>query len=144
VKKTIIILAVCVSIYMGISALRARGPYVATAPIDDGSEIAAAVLSQASGVQVKGDGVVIKELADDLQGSRHQRILLRLASGGTLLISHNIDLAPRVDGVREGDRVEFYGQFEWNEKGGVVHWTHHDPQGHHVGGWVKHKGRTFQ
>ncbi|MCQ8888523.1 DUF3465 domain-containing protein [Pseudoalteromonas carrageenovora] len=26
----------------------------------------------------------------------------------------------------------------------VVHWTHKDPNGYHVGGWLKHKGKIYQ
>ena len=40
--------------------------------------------------------------------------------------------------------IEFYGEYEWNEKGGVVHWTHRDPRGNHESGWLKHKGSTYQ
>ncbi|MCE5263231.1 MAG: DUF3465 domain-containing protein [Deltaproteobacteria bacterium] len=97
-----------------------------------------------SNVQVGGSGVVAKILSDDRQGSRHQRFILRLSSGQTVLVSHNIDLAPRVDALREGDTVEFFGEYEWNSKGGVVHWTHHDPDGRHQGGWLKHQGSTYQ
>lgn len=93
---------------------------------------------------VEGKGTVVKMLADDNDGSRHQRFILRLDSGRTLLISHNIDLAPRIDGLRTGDTVAFYGEYEWNSKGGVIHWTHHDPQGRHPAGWIRHDGRTYQ
>ena len=95
-------------------------------------------------IQVKGIGTVNKLLSDDLDGSRHQRFILKLSSGQTLLVSHNIDLAPRINGLKTGDRVEFYGEYEWNPQGGVVHWTHHDPGGRHVGGWLKHQGNTYQ
>lgn len=88
--------------------------------------------------------MVERILADDSDGSRHQRFLIRLESGQTLLVAHNIDLAPRVSGLREGDTVEFNGEYVWNEKGGVVHWTHRDPANHHVAGWLKHDGQTFQ
>ncbi|MGB5246659.1 MAG: DUF3465 domain-containing protein [Woeseia sp.] len=97
-----------------------------------------------SGAQVSGTGTVERVLADDNDGSRHQRFILKLDSGKTLLIAHNIDLAPRIDSLQRGDVVQFYGQFEENERGGVVHWTHHDPQGHHEDGWLKHAGRTYQ
>jgi hypothetical protein len=97
-----------------------------------------------SNVQVEGEGVVTRVLSDDVKGSRHQRFILRLASGQTILITHNIDLAPRIDGLREGDSVAFNGEYVWNAEGGVVHWTHKDPQGRHVAGWLKHNGRTYQ
>ncbi|CAH1588921.1 conserved exported hypothetical protein [Vibrio owensii] len=100
--------------------------------------------SQQSDVQVRGSGVVIRVLGDDNVGSRHQKFILKLESRQTLLVAHNIDLAPRVANLNVGDRIEFNGEYEWNSKGGVLHWTHHDPQGRHEGGWLKHNGRTYQ
>ena len=100
--------------------------------------------NRTSNVQVEGEGVVTRILADDNSGSRHQRFIVRLKSGQTVLIAHNIDIAPRVADLGEADTVRFYGEYVWNEKGGVVHWTHHDPEGRHAAGWIKHNGRTFQ
>ncbi|MCB1800657.1 MAG: DUF3465 domain-containing protein [Gammaproteobacteria bacterium] len=106
--------------------------------------IAAAYRAQRSDVQVEGRGIVKKLLRDDNEGSRHQRFLLRLDNNQTLLVAHNIDLAPRIDDLREGDEVGFYGEYEWNNQGGVLHWTHHDPGRRHVDGWLKHNGRVYQ
>jgi hypothetical protein len=86
----------------------------------------------------------MKLLSDDNEGLRHQRFLLKLDNGMTLLIIHNIDLAERIADLKAGDAVSFNGEYEWNKKGGLVHWTHHDPQGVHVSGWIKHNGRTYQ
>jgi len=95
-------------------------------------------------VQIQGGGIVTKVLVDDNDGSRHQRFIIQLGSGQTLLIAHNIDLSSRIDSLKEGDRVTFNGEYEWNPQGGVIHWTHHDPAGRHWSGWVKHNGRTYQ
>ncbi|ABG40474.1 conserved hypothetical protein [Paraglaciecola sp. T6c] len=103
-----------------------------------------AFASQKSDVQVKSMGTVTRVLRDDNKGSRHQKFILKLVSGQTILIAHNIDLAPRIVGIAKGDTVQFYGEYEWSSKGGVVHWTHHDPQNRHVPGWLKHKGRVYQ
>jgi molybdopterin converting factor small subunit len=97
-----------------------------------------------SDVQVSGSGIVLRLLKDDTDGHKHQKILLRLASGKTLLIAHNIDLAPRIHSLKEGDTLEFYGEYEYNTKGGIVHWTHHDPQKRHTDGWLKHNGKTYR
>lgn len=114
-------------------------------PGDSGdSALAEALEQRKTSFQVEGAGEVVKILADDNDGSRHQRFILRLDSGQTLLIAHNIDLAPRISSLQNGDLVDFYGEYEWNSKGGVIHWTHHDPQGRHVAGWLKHNGRTYQ
>ena len=95
-------------------------------------------------LQVEGRGEVSRLLADDNDGSRHQRFILRLASGQTLLVAHNIDLAGRIAGLEVGDTVAFFGEYEWSDRGGVIHWTHHDPDGRHVGGWLRHEGVTYQ
>ena len=106
--------------------------------------LTAAFEHRRSDVQVEGSGHITKVLSDDNDGSRHQRFIVRLASGQTLLVAHNIDVANRVASVQAGDSVEFYGEYEWNPQGGVIHWTHRDPQRSHVDGWIKHKGRTYQ
>lgn len=108
------------------------------------SALQQAIRDGRSDVQVRGEGEVVRLLPDDLEGSRHQKFILEVAGGNTVLVAHNIDLAPRINGLRKGDRVGFYGEYEWNQRGGVVHWTHHDPAGRHVGGWLKHKGRTYE
>lgn len=97
-----------------------------------------------SGVVLEVSGTVDKVLPDDRRGSRHQRFILGLSSGHTVLVSHNIDLAPRVEGLARGDPVILSGQYEWNERGGVVHWTHHDPDGRRPGGWIRHEGSVYR
>ena len=113
-------------------------------PIETDSVISDAYKSRKSDLQVGGSGEVVRILSDDIEGSRHQRFILRLRSGQTLLIAHNIDLATRISHLAMGDLVDFYGEYEWNDRGGVIHWTHGDPQGRHVAGWLKHQGRTYQ
>jgi hypothetical protein len=106
--------------------------------------IANAFANQISNLQVSGQGVVIKLLPDDNSGSRHQKFIVKLANGQTLLVAHNIDLAPRVGSLSEGDSIVFNGEYEWNAKGGVLHWTHRDPNGSHPSGWLQHRGQTYQ
>jgi hypothetical protein len=100
--------------------------------------------AQQSGVQVTGAGVVTRVLPDDNEGDRHQRFILRLASGQTLLVAHNVDIAPRLPNVAPGDSVAFCGEYVWNSEGGLIHWTHHDPSGQHVAGWLKFGGMIYQ
>jgi len=106
--------------------------------------IANAYGEQRSGVQVTGAGIVTRVLTDDSEGSRHQRFILTLGSGQTLLVTHNIDIAPRITSISIGDEVEFNGVYEWNDEGGVIHWTHHDPAGEHEAGWLRHNGLLYQ
>jgi cold shock CspA family protein len=106
--------------------------------------IASAFSNHRSNLQISGQGVVAKILPDDNSGSRHQKFIIRLSSGQTLLVAHNIDLAPRINSLEQGDSVQFYGEYEWNEKGGVLHWTHRDPSGSHEGGWLEHQGQRYQ
>jgi hypothetical protein len=100
--------------------------------------------SRQSDVWLTASGEVIKILSDDNKGSRHQRFLVKVNLTQTVLIAHNIDLAERVANLQSGDMIQFYGEYEWNEKGGVIHWTHHDPAGKKAGGWIKHNNVVYQ
>ena len=137
-----LVLAAVVAFNHRVSVPRAASGEPATVQVGDSLE--AAIRAQAVDVPVRGHGVVVKLLPDDNKGSRHQRFIVRLASGGTVLIAHNIDLAGRVSSLREGDTVDFSGEYAWNVRGGVVHWTHHDPEGRHAAGWIRRGSATFQ
>jgi len=97
-----------------------------------------------SGRVIAVSGVVERTLADDRDGSPHQRFIVRTSSGLSLLVAHNLDLAPRLDGLTAGEKVSLLGQYEWNEKGGVIHWTHADPAGQHTTGYIEWHGRRYQ
>lgn len=146
-KKLILTAALVAALYFGVSQpdpLRRLVDSVATEVHSDPSEVlGSAFREQKSGIQVTGEGTVTKLLADDNQGRRHQRFILALPSGQTLLIAHNIDLAPRITWLKTGDTVAFHGVYEWNPEGGVIHWTHRDPSGRHEAGWLKHAGLTY-
>jgi hypothetical protein len=121
-------------------------PVPPSTPTLSGSDeaLARAFEQHTSKVQVEGQGVVRRVLSDDNAGSRHQRFVVALSSGQTLLIAHNIDLAPRVVGLREGDIVSVSGEYEWNAEGGVIHWTHRDTSKRHPPGWLRHNGEVYQ
>ncbi len=119
------------------------GPATSTQSRTGNPALEQAFEARASDVQVEGSGVVVRVLADDTRGSRHQRFILRVADDQTVLVAHNIDLSPRINGLHEGDRVAFYGEYEWNDRGGVIHWTHRDPANRHPHGWLRHNGRQY-
>jgi hypothetical protein len=134
---------VCAALYL-LYEETLRGPSPTSLTPASQQVLLSAIDEQRSDVQLEAEGTVVKVLPDDTRGSKHQRFLLEVAPGKTVLVAHNIDLAPRIPNLREGDSVRFYGEFEWNDKGGVVHWTHHDPGGRHPDGWLKHRGAIYQ
>ena len=153
-KPTALILFVAVLAVAWWLESRKEGERPRGAPAGDGraeapAEAAAtgalreAIRGKRSGVWVEGEGRIVHLLPDDRVPPRHQLCLVELDFGHTIKISHNVDLAPKVP-WKKGDRLAFRGRFEWNDKGGVVHWTHHDPQGRREGGWLRHGDRTFR
>ncbi len=87
-------------------------------------------------VMLTVQGRVTKRLSTDTIGNRHQRFVIALPDGQSILVVHNIDDAPRVS-LRVGDEVEVRGRYIWNEQGGEMHWTHHDPLGKLAGGYIE-------
>lgn len=108
------------------------------------SALSTAYHQHMSDLIVEGFGTVTRLLPDDNLGSRHQRFIVRLSPAHTVLVSHNIDLAPRIEDLRVGDEVRFKGEYEWSDQGGIVHWTHRDPRGNdHADGWIEVRGDRY-
>jgi hypothetical protein len=62
---------------------------------------------------------------------------------GPVDIIDNVGLAPRIP-VHAGDRIEVKGEMV-HDPGNipVVHWTHHDPSGHHADGFIRFQGQVY-
>lgn len=94
------------------------------------------------GAWIENTGFVRRIIPDDRHGARHQRFVVEVPGGQTLLIAHNVDVARRVP-VGMGDRVRFRGVYEYNDLGGIVHWTHRDPRGGEDSGWLRYREREY-
>lgn len=144
-KRTVAILTAAIVIAgmaVGLSACQQSAPKSA---LCNNEQIEQSFAKQQSDVQVRGCGVVKSVLKDDTKGSRHQRFIVRLEGvQQTVLMAHNIDLAPRIDTLKQGDWVDFYGEYEYTKQGGVVHWTHKDPAARRQDGYIDHQGQRYQ
>lgn len=152
-KKAILLLGIALAaFYLGRESHQdspPEAPQASAGRTDQAEAPAETAIAQAfrlkqSDIPVQSQGRIIKALSDDNNGSRHQRILVELPDGQSVLIAHNIDLAPRLADIQPGEAIQFKGEYVWNAKGGIVHWTHRDPAGRHAGGWLKYRGETHQ
>jgi hypothetical protein len=96
-----------------------------------------------SSTMVEFEARVDRMLPDDVKGTPHQRFILELDNGHTVLVAHNLDLAERVP-LQEWDLVNVRGEYEYNPQGGIVHWTHRDPGAGIKHGWIEHKGLRYE
>ena len=138
-KKTPVALVALMAIAVLLSRIE-RGPVTA----EPGSAaIVEAFEAKRSGVWVEAEGPIVHILPFDDKPPRHQNFLVEIAPDHTVKVSHNVDLAPRAP-IRKGTRIRFRGRYEYNAKGGVVHWTHHDPKGRLPGGALEYDGKTYR
>lgn len=94
-------------------------------------------------VMVTVEAPVYKLLRDDTKGIPHQRFLIQLANGTTVLIAHDTNMAPHIP-LANGDWVRIHGEYIWTGLGGVIHWTHHTDTPAHAGGWIDFNGQRYQ
>jgi hypothetical protein len=75
----------------------------------------------------------------------HEGFLLKLDQQCDLLVrvETNVDITGPVP-LEMGEIVTVKGQFEDDASGGVIHWTHHDPSGRHVSGYVEADGKLYE
>jgi hypothetical protein len=93
---------------------------------------------------VTADGVVVRTFTDRTSNTgTHEQFIIKLASQDlTVEIEHNISIGKRVP-VAAGDHVIVHGEYIWNAEGGLIHFTHHDPQGTHENGYIVDNGTTY-
>jgi hypothetical protein len=115
----------------------------ATSP--DNTAIERDYAEKRSTVEVTAHGVVTSVLADDSGPSGvHQRFIIRLTSSTqTLLIENNVTIGQRAP-ILSGSDVLVHGEYVWNDQGGLIHFTHHDPAHTHEGGWIELSGVRYQ
>jgi hypothetical protein len=110
----------------------------------DNAAIAADFAAHRSNGEVTAEGTVVRLLPDQSgPGGRHERFIVDLAGQHlTVEIEHNVSIGSRVP-VEIGDQVVVHGEYVWNAQGGLIHFTHHDPQGTHEAGYIIDNGTRY-
>jgi len=148
-KLFLILLAICLALIIAACHAPNNAQQLESASVYSVANMDAGAIVEAYGAhrnlpQVQGSGIVVKVLKDDTNGLQHQKFLLKVSDNITILIAHNIDLAPRVVDIQVGDTMAFKGEYVYTTKGGTVHWTHKDPRGNHESGWLQHNGKKYE
>lgn len=113
------------------------------ATLDDGG-IAELFAQRASDTWVEVTARVERTLPNDSTGDIHQRFIISFGTDLSVLVAHNVSVAPQVP-LREGDIVRIRGEYEWSEKGGVLHFTHKPKfQRRDPGGWIEFGGKRYE
>jgi hypothetical protein len=73
----------------------------------------------------------------------HQRFLLMLSNGTTVLVANDLQYGTYAP-VQEGNVVRIHGEYIWNERGGVLHWTHKSDEPRHESGYIDFNGMRYQ
>lgn len=95
-------------------------------------------------MEVTADGAVVRLLPDRRSSTgMHEQFIIKLSAQNlTIEVEHNFSIGVRVP-VQLGDHVIVHGEYIWNPEGGLIHFTHHDPQGTHEAGYIIDQGKTY-
>lgn len=111
----------------------------------DNARVCAAYAAQAERVETIAQGNVLAILGTSSGPSgEHEGFLLKLTGDCDLLV--RVEVNTGITGpipLHRGEKVIVKGQYETDVTGGVIHWTHHDPAGRHVGGYIVAGGKTY-
>lgn len=101
-----------------------------------------------SHVEVTLEGSVARVLGTRMgRSSRHEGFLVHLSGGDgrglTVRVEDNVDLTGPIP-LTEGRFVEVRGEYVYDARGGLVHYTHRDPRARHAAGYVLVDGKFYQ
>ena len=92
-------------------------------------------------------GCVVAGADDAGPSGGHEGFLLHLRGaagrGLTVRVEDNVDLTGYIP-LAAGDDVTVRGEYVFDPRGGLVHYTHRDPRGHHAAGYVRARDRLYQ
>jgi hypothetical protein len=102
------------------------------------------------GSQSTNQEVIARGKVADILGTRsgrsgsHEGFLLKLDGDCdlTLKVETNVSITGPVP-IRRGEIVIVKGEYVYDPLGGILHWTHHDPEGRHIAGYVVSDGKTY-
>ena len=123
-------------------------PGCRAAPASDGNgDVYDAWRAQRSRVEVTASGSVARYLGvRSGRSGAHEGFLLHLRGaagrGLTVRVETNVDITGIVP-LSEGEDVVVRGEYVYDARGGIVHYTHRDPRGRHPGGWVQAGGKLY-
>lgn len=87
------------------------------------------------------DARVVRVLGERSGRSGIHEGFMILAQGTTFKVEDNVDITGPVP-LQRGDVVSLLGQLECDDR--VIHWTHHDPRGRHLSGYIKVNGKLYE
>jgi hypothetical protein len=131
-----------------LAALAACAPSGQSAGSDAGNAaVYQSWAQQRSKVEVTASGSVAKVLGTRRGPSGvHTGFLLHLRGsegrGLTVRVEDNVDLTGPIP-IRAGDDVEVRGEYIYDPRGGLIHYTHRDPRGRRAGGYVRIGNRMY-
>ncbi len=98
--------------------------------------------------EVTASGSVSRILGTRLGRSGvHEGFLLHLSGAGghglTVRVEDNVDLTGPIP-LEPGEAAAVRGEYIYDPRGGLIHYTHRDPRGRHAAGYVQVAGRIYQ
>ena len=98
-------------------------------------------------LQVTANGSVARVLGTRVGPSgAHEGFLLHLRGaegrGLTVRVEDNVDITGQIP-LQPGDDAIVRGEYIYDPRGGIIHYTHHDPRGRHPSGYVRVNGRVY-
>jgi hypothetical protein len=123
------------------AAVIALAGCAATGGADGNGAVYDAWAHHRSRIEVTAAGSVARILGTrEGRSGAHEGFLLHLrgASGRglTVRVEDNVDLTGPIP-LAPGDDVEVRGEYIYDPRGGLIHYTHTDPRGRHPGGYVR-------
>jgi len=120
----------------------------ATSGDDPNGAVYSAWAQHRSRVEVTASGSVARVLGSRRGPSGvHEGFLLHLRGaagrGLTVRVEDNEDLTGPIP-LQTGSDVEVRGEYIYDPRGGIIHYTHRDPRFRHPAGYVRVDGKVYQ